>query len=84
VSGDVPNLLAADLDGDCLPDLVVPRAGGAPLLWRSAGGGMLGAAGSFDQSVVATGASADDIDGDGDLDVLLWGGMTGLQLEVQQ
>jgi hypothetical protein len=45
---------------------------------------MLGAAGSFDQSVVATGASADDIDGDGDLDVLLWGGMTGLQLEVQQ
>ncbi len=83
VSGDVPNLLLADLDGDCLPDLVVPRAGGAPLYWRSAGGGKLGAAGGFDQAVEASGASADDIDADGDLDVLLWGGMTGLQLQVQ-
>ena len=84
VSGAVPNLLAADLDGDCLPDLVVPRAGAAPLLWRSAGGGKLGDGGAFDQAVVASGASADDIDGDGDVDVLLWGGMTGVQLEVQQ
>jgi hypothetical protein len=84
-SGDVPNLLLADLDGDCLPELVVPRAGAAPLLWRSAGGGRLtAAAGGFDQSLLATGASADDVDGDGDEDVLLWGGMTGLQLEVQQ
>jgi hypothetical protein len=31
----------------------------------------------------ATGALADDIDGDGDLDVLLYGDMTGLQLQVQ-
>jgi hypothetical protein len=84
VSGDVPNLLLADLDGDCLPELVVARAGASPLVWRSAGGGMLTAGAAFDQSVVAGGASADDIDGDGDLDVLLWGGATGLQLEVQQ
>jgi hypothetical protein len=84
VSGDVPNLLLADLDGDCLPDLVVPRAGAAPLLWRSAGGGKLAAGGSLGSGVAATGASADDIDGDGDQDVLLWGGATGLQLEVQQ
>lgn len=84
VSAAVPNLLLADLDGDCLPDLVVPRAGGAPLLWRSVGAGMLAADGMFDQAVVAGGASADDVDGDGDPDVLLWGGMTGLQLEVQQ
>ncbi|MGZ3425020.1 MAG: FG-GAP repeat domain-containing protein [Polyangia bacterium] len=84
VSGNVPNLLLADLDGDCLPELVVPRAGAAPLLWRSAGGGALGAGGGFDQALAATGASADDVDGDGDLDVLLWGGATGLQLEVQQ
>lgn len=84
VSGAVPNLLVADLDGDCLPDLVVPRAGGAPLLWRSVGDGMLSAAGSFDQAVEAAGAGADDVDGDGDPDVLLWGAMTGLQLEVQQ
>jgi hypothetical protein len=83
VSATVPNLLLADLDGDCLPELVVPRAGGAPLLWRSAGGGTLSAATGFDQAAVATGASADDVDGDGDPDVLLWGGMTGLQLEVQ-
>jgi hypothetical protein len=84
-SGDVPNLAAADLDGDCLPDLVIPRAGGAPLLWRSTGGGRLAAAATgFDQAVPATGASIDDVDGDGDPDVLLWGGMTGLQLEVQQ
>ncbi|HEY2744366.1 MAG TPA: VCBS repeat-containing protein [Polyangia bacterium] len=84
VSADVPNLLLADLDGDCLPELVVPRAGAAPLLWRSAGDGKLAAGGTFDQSVLATGASADDVDGDGDLDVLLWGGSTGVQLEVQQ
>ncbi len=84
VSADVPNLLLVDLDGDCLPDLVVPRAGAAPLLWRSAGGGTLSAGGMFDQSVLATGASADDVDGDGDVDVLLWGGSTGVQLEVQQ
>ena len=38
------NVAAADLDGDCLPDLVVPRAGAAPLLWRSAGAGKLAAA----------------------------------------
>jgi enediyne biosynthesis protein E4 len=84
VSGDVPNLLLADLDGDCLPELVVPRAGAAPLLWRSAGGGKLSSGVGFDQAVPATGASADDIDADGDPDVLLWGAMTGLQLEVQQ
>ncbi len=84
VSGAVPNLLLADLDGDCLPDLVVPRAGGAPLLWRSVGGGMLSSAGMLDQAVEAAGASADDVAGDGDPDVLLWGSMTGLQLEVQQ
>lgn len=84
VSADVPSLLAVDLDGDCLPDVVVPRAGAAPLLWRSAGGGKLTAASGFDQAVVAAGAFADDIDADGDLDVLLWGGMTGVQLEVQQ
>jgi hypothetical protein len=83
VSGDVTGLALADLDGDCLLDLVVPRAGAAPLLWRSAGGGKLTAAGSFDQAVAATGALADDVDGDGDLDVLLFGGMTGLQLELQ-
>jgi hypothetical protein len=83
--GDVPNFAAADLDGDCLPDLVVPRAGAAPLLWRSAGGGTLAAAATgFDQAAAATGAGIDDVDGDGDLDVLLWGGMTGLQLQVQQ
>ena len=52
--------------------------------WRSAGAGKLAAATGFDQSVAATGASLDDIDADGDLDVLLWGGMTGVQLEVQQ
>ncbi len=84
VSALVPNLLLTDLDGDCLPDLVVPRAGVAPLFWRSTGGGALAAGGTFDQAVVATGASADDVDGDGDPDVLLWGGMTGVQLEVQQ
>ncbi|MDB4967529.1 MAG: hypothetical protein JWN44_3218 [Myxococcales bacterium] len=83
VAGDVPSLLLADLDGDCLPELVVPRAGAAPLLWKSAGGGKLAAAGTFDQAVPADGALADDVDGDGDLDVLLYGGMTGLQLEVQ-
>ena len=55
-SADVPGLLLADLDGDCLPELVVPRAGAAPLLWRSAGGGKLADGGSFDQAVLATGA----------------------------
>jgi len=81
----VSSFAAADLDGDCLPDLVVPRAGAAPLLWRSAGGGTLAAAATgFDQAAAATGAAIDDVDGDGDLDVLLWGGMTGLQLQVQQ
>jgi hypothetical protein len=84
VAGDVPSLTAADLDGDCLPDVIVPRAGAAPLLWRSAGGGKLTAGPAFDQATVAAGAFADDVDADGDLDVLLWGGMTGVQLEIQK
>jgi hypothetical protein len=83
VSGDVRSVLLADLDGDCLPDLVVPRAGAAPLFWKSAGGGKLVGGPAFDQAVAATGALADDVDGDGDPDVLLYGGMTGLQLERQ-
>jgi hypothetical protein len=38
----------------------------------------------LDQATVATGAAADDVDGDGRPDLLLFGGMTGLQLEVQR
>lgn len=83
VSGDVPSLLFTDLDGDCLPDLVVPRAGAAPLLWTSSGGGKLVASASFDLAPSASGAASDDVDGNGTSDVLLYGG-AGLQLELQK
>lgn len=84
VSADVPSLLYTDLDGDCLPDLVVPRAGAAPLLWLSAGAGKLVSGPAFGQAMVATGALSDDVDGNGLPDVLLYGGMTGLQLELHK
>jgi hypothetical protein len=83
-SGDVPALAYTDLNGDCLPDLVVPRAGGAPLLWLSSGGGMLVAGPAFDKAQPAAGALADDIDGNGLTDVVLYGGAQGLQVELQK
>lgn len=83
-SADVPSLLLADLDGDCLPDLVVPRAGAAPLVWTSAGGGRFVAAPALDQAVEAAGALADDVDGDGRPDLLLYGAQTGVQLELSK
>lgn len=80
-SADVPSLLWTDVDGDCLPDMVVPRVGAAPLLWTSVGGGKLALGPALPMATVAAGALADDVDGDGKPDLLLYGAMTGLQLE---
>jgi hypothetical protein len=74
--GDVPSLLLADLDGDCAPDLVIPRAGAAPRVWRNLNDG----GGRFEEvpspglgAAEAAGAAALDIDGDRVLDLLLVG-----------
>ncbi len=83
VAADVPSLLAADLDGDCAPDLVVPRAGGAPRLWRNDGSGRFTDGGPLPAKESAL-AAARDVDGDGRLDLLLSGGPQGLGLLVQQ
>jgi len=82
VSGDVPTLLLTDLNGDCLPDLVIPRAGAAPLFWANAGGGHFAAGDPFPVAA-ALGAAADDVNGDG-LPDLLFFAAGGLTLLVQQ
>jgi hypothetical protein len=83
IAGDVPTLLAADLNADCLPDLIVPRAGGAPLVWLNAGGGMLVAGPPLVVTAAALGAAADDVTDDGLPDLVLFGS-NGLTLEVQK
>jgi hypothetical protein len=82
IVGDVPGLLVADLDGDCLPDLIAARGGAAPLYLRSAGGGKLAAGPDLGVGEIA-GASSEDVDGDGRPDLLLYGA-SGLTLLVQQ
>lgn len=83
VAADVPSLLLVDVDGDCLLDLVVARAGAAPLLWLNQGGGMMTAGATLSGSA-ATSLAADDVDGDGDLDLVLFTTGNSLQLELQK
>ncbi|HEY7957194.1 MAG TPA: VCBS repeat-containing protein [Polyangia bacterium] len=84
-SGDVPTLLAVDLNGDCEPDLVVPRAGGPPLIWLGSGGGHLVSAPApeLPMGFVASGAVSDDVNGDGRADLVFFG-PSGLALDLQQ
>jgi hypothetical protein len=84
-SGDVPTLLLADLNADCALDLIVPRAGGAPLVWLNAGGARLTNAPPLPIGGVGTvaGVVADDVNGDGRVDLLVFGS-GGLELLVQQ
>ncbi len=82
VAADVPSLLAADLDGDCAPDLIVPRAGAAPLFWRNDGSAGF-VAGPPLPAKAANFALARDVDGDGLPDLLLAGGSQGLALLLQ-
>jgi hypothetical protein len=79
-STDVPGMLVTDLNGDCLPDAVI--AGMTPQLWLSAGAGKM-VVGPDLQIGAASGASAEDIDGDGRPDLLLYGSR-GLDLLVQK
>jgi hypothetical protein len=82
-AADVRTLLVADLDGDCLSDALIASATAPPVLWRSQGAGKLAAGAPLDSTDVALGAAADDVDGDGTPDLLLYGA-SGLTLELQQ
>jgi hypothetical protein len=77
---DVPGILVGDLDGDCLPDLLV--AGVTPLLLLSAGQGRLVAGPPLGVGEIG-GAASEDVDGDGRPDLLLYG-PRGLELLVQR
>jgi hypothetical protein len=80
LAADVPGVLVTDLDADCLPDLLV--AGAAPQVLLSEGAGRLAAGPELGVGEIA-GASAEDVDGDGRLDLLLYG-PRGLDLLVQK
>jgi hypothetical protein len=84
-AGNVPTLLLADLNGDCLPDLIIPRAGAAPLLWLNMGGRFVAGA-APPVGAAALGAVSDDVDGDGLPDLLFFGVAPagGLALFVQR
>lgn len=82
VAATVPSLLLTDLNADCLPDLVVPRAGGASLLWINGGGDSF-VDGAPLMAPESLGALAADVNGDGLVDLILWGA-NGLVQLVQQ
>jgi hypothetical protein len=82
VAALVPTLLFADLNGDCLPDLVVPRAGGAPLLWLHAGSDLF-KSGPALPAPESLGVLADDVSGDGLTDLVAYGA-NGLTLLEQK
>ncbi len=63
-----------DIDGDHLPDLVVPTGLGPTLVYKNAGGLRFSdatAASAVDGRNVSNAATLCDLDGDGDLDLLL-------------
>ncbi len=80
--GDVAGALVADLNADCFADVLVARVGAAPQLLLGTGGGNLAAGPDLGVGEIA-GASAEDVDGDGRLDLLLYG-PRGLDLLVQK
>jgi hypothetical protein len=69
----VPSLLLTDLDLDCLPDLIVPRAGAAPLVWLNRGGGMFATGPALDGADESRAVASDDLDGDGLPELVLAG-----------
>lgn len=69
----VPTLLLYDLNLDCLPDLVIPRPGAAPLVWLNAGSDQFIAGPALGGAAEARGAVADDVNGDGLPDLVLFG-----------
>jgi hypothetical protein len=69
---DATEVAVGDLDGDCLADVVVARAGGAAIAWRGTD------TGEFEELALggladAIGAAIADADGDGLADALLAG-----------
>jgi len=71
LTGEIAAAAASDLDGDCLPDLALPRAGGAPALLTGTGTGAL--ATSALSAPTSASAEVADLDGDGVRDLVLAG-----------
>jgi hypothetical protein len=84
----IPTLLVRDLDGDCAPDLLFARAGNEPQIWYNDGSGVFKDRMSTltirnDPMSSVTGAAAEDVDGDGLVDLVFFGS-EGLSLWLQQ
>lgn len=70
---DGASVAAVDVDGDCLPDLVVGAlGGGAPIFWRGTDTGVF-VAGALPAEAAGAWVAVDDADGDGSRDVVVSG-----------
>jgi hypothetical protein len=82
VARDLTALVVQDVNGDCLPDLVIAHAGGAPLVWLN-GAGARFSAGQALPVADARDVAVEDVNGDS-LPDLIVAGASGVQVLVQR